>query len=95
MSDKYLVTVNRVSPERLRDDKLSITMLPEALNTATENLAPKGSLDLELVYLLTAEQCDRAVAALEQNSTPYPRGGNSANAENVVDLNSRRKPDPA
>ena len=93
MSDKYLVTINKVIVDRLQGDKLTLPELPEVLNSVTEALAPSGSLDLELVYLLTAEQYERAVIALEENSDPYPRAEPKSNAAKIIDLNSRRKPE--
>lgn len=93
MSDKYLVTINKVMVDKLRADRLALPELPEVLNSVTEELAPSGSLDLELVYLLTAEQYERAVTALEENSVPYPRAETTSNAAKVIDLSSRRKPE--
>ena len=93
MSDKYLVTINKVIVDRLREDKLTLPELPEVLNRVTEELAPSGSLDLELVYLLTAEQYERTVTALDENSDPYPRAEPKSNAAKIIDLNSRRKPE--
>ena len=93
MSEKYVITVNRVYPERLSVDDLALTDLPEVLNSVTEALAPSGSFTLELVYLLTAEQYERAVTALEENSDPYPRAEPKSNAAKIIDLNSRRKPE--
>lgn len=91
MSDKYLITVNKVSVDRLREDGLALADLPEVLNSVTEELAPSKSLDLELVYLLTSEQCGRAMSALEENALPYPRQEQKSNAAKIIDFASHKK----
>lgn len=95
MSDKYIVTVSKVSLDRLDSDQLSLPDLPEVLNSVTEDLAPSGSIDLQLVYLLTAEQCDAAVKALEENSTRYPRQRPRRNSAKVINLHAHRSLDDA
>jgi hypothetical protein len=95
MSDnKYLITVNKVNVAQLPADKLALTSLPETLNSVIEDLAPKGSIDLELVYLLTDSQYEKAIMQLEENSVPYPRQGVASNAAKIINLSDRRKPDP-
>jgi tRNA A58 N-methylase Trm61 len=90
MSDKFIVTVNKVTVDKLPEDQLDLPELPEALNSVTESLAPNGSLDLQLVYLLNAEQCERAVKSLEANSVRYPRRQPVKNAAKVINLSAHR-----
>lgn len=73
MTERYLVTINKISMDGLKKDKLTVNDLPEALNTATEKIAPHGSIDLELVYLLADGTHEQALAAIEKHAVPYPR----------------------
>lgn len=93
MSNKYLITVSQLNEDTLQKDKLVLSRLPEALNSSVEKLAPAGSLDLALVYLVPGEEYAKLLAALEKHSVPYPRDQKPAsNGAQVIRLSDRRKP---
>ena len=96
MANKYLITITELNEDALARDGLTLAGLPETFNDIAEKLAPEGSLDLQEVFLVTADQRSVVLTALELNSLPYPGylptlDDDETPYAQVVQLNDRRQ----
>lgn len=72
---KWIVGLIAVEEDELAADGFprgeELGCVPDALNDAIERLAPGGSLDLNMVYLLSDEQKVRLLKYLNRNAIDY------------------------